>query len=83
MQIRKEWRTLLVAEPKFVGLMHSEVKQTKKSELRTAKVLLCGQARKMGGSYSRGLNSFFKDEFLQAKFGDEGCSMCDFLLIAW
>ena len=49
------------------------------------KGLLQGQARRMGVSCSKTLNSpmVFREKFLIGKIWDESCRVCDFLLIGW
>ena len=59
---------VLFLEPKFVCPIHSEAKETETSELGEERSLLQGQARKMGGSCSKG--EVFKGKmFLKATFG--------------
>ena len=57
---------IIVVEPKFMCLMHSETKQTETSEFGAEKGLLQDQARRMGGSCSKNPNSLmvFGEKFL-------------------
>ena len=61
-----------------------EAKQTKTLEFGAEKSLLQGQARRMGISCSKELNSQmgFREVFLKANFG-VGLQVCNFLLIGW
>ena len=74
-----------VIECKFVCLMHSEAKQTKRSEFGAVKDLLQGQARRMGDSCSKTpkLPDGFQGEVFIGKIWGEGYRVCDFLLIGW
>ena len=64
--------------------MHSEAKQTEMLEFGAEKGLLQDQARRMGGSCSKTLNSLgFQGEAFIGKIWGEGCRVCDILLIGW
>ena len=58
----------LLPKVSFVCQTHRETKQTKALELGAEKVLLWGQARKIGGLCSRNLNSPWR-KVLLGKFG--------------
>ena len=73
-----------VIKHKFVCLPHSKARQIKTSEFAAEKDLLQGQARRIGDSCSKTLNSLmFREEVFIGKIWDERGRVCDFLLIDW
>ena len=73
-----------VTEQISYSLRHSEAKLIEILGLGAEKGLLQGQARRMGDSCSKTLNSLiFQEEVFIGKIWDERGRVCDSLLIDW
>ena len=63
--------------------MHNEAKQTERLEFGATKGLLQGPSRENGKLVFKRARLLFQGRVFKGNIWDEGCSMCDFLLIAW
>ena len=75
---------VFVIKHKFVCTTHREAQQTETLEFEAEKDLPRGQSKRMGGLCSENLHSLMVlGEKFYRKLWDEGCRLCDFLLIGW
>ena len=75
---------VLITECQFICPTHREAKQTEMVMFWVEKDLLQGQAKRIGDSCSKTLNSLmFREEVFIGKIWDERGRVCDFLLIDW